>query len=53
VADSGFTYASNAGWAEQTIWVWNPLYIPGYLVTAAGLFQHKHTAVSSQWKEFM
>jgi len=42
IADSGFAYASNAGWAEQTIWVWNPLYIAGYLVMAAGLFWHKH-----------
>jgi hypothetical protein len=59
IADSGFAYASNAGWAEQTIWVWNPLYIAGYLVMAAGLFWHKHffifnaQKVSSQWKEFM
>jgi hypothetical protein len=42
IADSGFAYASNAGWAEQTIWVWNPVYIAGYLVMAAGLFWHKH-----------
>jgi hypothetical protein len=59
IADSGFAYASNAGWAEQTIWVRNPLYIAGYLVMAAGLFWHKHffifkaQKVSSQWKEFM
>ena len=42
IADSGFAYASNAGWPEQKIWVWNPLYIAGYLVMAAGLFWHKH-----------
>ncbi len=59
IADSGFAYASNTGWAEQTIWVWNPPYIAGYLVMAAGLFWHKHffifnaQKVSSQWKEFM
>jgi len=59
IADSAFAYASNTGWAEQTIWVWNPPYIAGYLVMAAGLFWHKHffifnaQKVSSQWKEFM
>jgi len=59
IADSRLAYASNAGWAEQTIWVWNPLCIAGYLVMAAGLFWHKHffifnaQKVSSQWKEFM
>jgi hypothetical protein len=38
IADSGFAYASNSGWSEQAIRVWNPLYIAGYLVAATGLF---------------
>jgi hypothetical protein len=40
-ADSGFAYASNAGWSEEDIWVWNPVYIAGYLVISAGLFWHE------------
>jgi hypothetical protein len=38
IADNRFAYASNADWSEQAIWIWDPLYIAGYLVMAAGLF---------------
>ena len=50
IADSGFAFASNSGWSEQTIWVWNPLYIAGYLVGAAGLFWHKHFFIFDEKK---
>jgi hypothetical protein len=50
IADSGFAYASNSGWSEQVIWIWNPLYIAGYLVAAAGLFWHNHFFIFDEKK---
>jgi hypothetical protein len=50
IADSGFAYASNAGWSEQAIWIWDPIYIAGYLVMAAGLFWHNRFFVFDEYK---